>query len=167
MIDTREIRALADACFVGPWRAGEFEVDCTHEQDCGAEHTLHTVEAPSEYPPSETDPQIIAEIDDLADGTIDVPGLQGFAEPHARFIAEARTLVPAMCDEIDSLRAALRWRRCEDEMPPNGESVSCITGAGYPRIMSRHAGDWFIDASSAHWPEPRLWMPIPPFEGAR
>ena len=97
-LDIAAIRARADACFKAPWTAGMFTVECDRHdyEDCpgDGEHEIERIESPDEYPSS----QVIA----------DVPGMECFSKPHAAFIAAARTDVPALCDRVEALEAALR-----------------------------------------------------------
>jgi hypothetical protein len=100
-LDTKAIRARADACFRAPWTASPFAVRCdivehadSGFEDCDGEHDIERIESPEEYP----DGQVVA----------DVPGMEMFSKPHAVFIAAARTDVPALCDRVEALEAALR-----------------------------------------------------------
>ncbi len=99
-----ELRALADACFRGPWTATDWTVDCEGDPGnncdggctrCDGEgtHEQIAIESPDEYP----DGQVV--------GVIDLVGLQDFARPHAAFIASARTALPELLDEVERLEA--------------------------------------------------------------
>ena len=103
--DTKAIRALADECFRAPWKAETFVVKCdflehaeSGYEECDGEHEVERIESPDEYP----DGQVVA----------DVPGMEMFSKHHAAFIAAARTDVPALCDRVEALEAALREVRC-------------------------------------------------------
>lgn len=99
--DTKAIRALADACFRAPWTATTFTVECDRHdyEECPGEgeHEAERIESPDEYPAYPDSPQVVA----------DVPGMEMFSKPHAAFIAAARTDVPALCDRVEALEAAL------------------------------------------------------------
>jgi hypothetical protein len=109
-LDIPALRALADVCFVGPWRAEDWRVDCQCEEDCGDDHEHATVTAPAEYPHDPESPQVIAQIDTI-DGIITMLGLGQYAKPHAAFIAASRTAIPALCDEVEHLRAVVEAAR--------------------------------------------------------
>jgi hypothetical protein len=119
-LDVKAIRARADACFVAPWVATNFAVECGHPvgegEDCSrcageGETEVERIESPNEYPDGG---QVVA----------DVPGLEMFSKPHAAFIAAARTDVPALCDEVVRLKAErdeleLLLAQCADWMNSN------------------------------------------------
>lgn len=98
-VDLDKLQALADACFIGPWRAETWTVECDHEDDCGYDHEVETVLSPN-YPGE----QVVAQVDD----EIHTPGLEGFARPHAEFIAACRDAVPELVAMVRELYAALR-----------------------------------------------------------
>lgn len=92
-IDLAAVRKLSDAATPGPWQ------ECGHERggcQCGfvwsiaADALLLMIRARDEDVPT-------------AD--------EAHCRSNAKFIAEARTLVPAMADEIEALREKLRAAR--------------------------------------------------------
>lgn len=94
-IDLNELERLANACFVGPWKAETWGV---------------------EYP-SETDPHVIAQIYSTHGGKIHTFGFKRFAKTHAEFIAAARTAVP-------ELIARVRWLEAKYKKLARASSLS-------------------------------------------
>lgn len=98
-IDLDKLQALADACFIGPWRAETWTVECDHEDRCDDDHEVETVLSP-DYPGE----QVVAQVDD----EIHTPGMERFARPHAEFIAACRDAVPELIAKVRKQEEALR-----------------------------------------------------------
>lgn len=98
-LDLDKLQALADACFIGPWRAETWTVECDHEDHCGDDHKVETVLSP-DYPGE----QVVAQVGE----EIRTPGMECFARPHAEFIAACREAVPALIARVREQEELLR-----------------------------------------------------------
>lgn len=117
-LDLNELERLANACFVGPWKANTWEVECPDlyiDGGCGDTHDVETLTAPKEYPQDEECPQVITQIDSTHGGKIEIVGLERFAKPHAAFIAAARTAVPELIARVRELEAENKKLRSDSQ----------------------------------------------------
>jgi len=143
------LEALASACFVGPWRStAPFEVEPADDEDEVDYETVCHVEAPEEYPRDEENPQVVAVTRE--DGTVQTPGLSRFAQPHADFIAAARTAVPLLVKALRKARAERdEARRERDKARDCGQDVVCAIAPGCQRHWAERARELLRERDEA------------------
>lgn len=95
-LNTSSIREMVEKATAGPWEA----IDQEREH-----HHFKFVRAPNAVVKNNRGPSYATEI--LSDEDYETKS------EDMKFIAASRTLVPALCDEVDRLRAA--WKFIEDE----------------------------------------------------
>lgn len=123
-IDIDAIRKLADAATRGPWELVTDSCDCGGEYGCShgtfpyalrlPEHRVSEQDRPCD--PSDGFDSYRHKAEEFGDLTMET----------AEFIAAARTLVPALCDELEQTRAALTASRenAADLANENGRLVA-------------------------------------------
>ena len=153
--DTKAIRARAEAATAGPWRYDPTK--CYTPGVNGARDVRTSQEAVfSDTPTGAPTIALTGAVNDA----------QSMAD--ATFIAHARTDIPALCDEVDELRATLANERGEGEPPEEGwewvrgqwETMDGAFG-GWECIVKRSGDQWhfeWVDYSpdadeDAEWPD--------------
>lgn len=136
-VDTEAVRALADAATPGPWQAGEWpEWEPYHIVSHGVMEAW--------------------EDDDGRRGTSPTPIVDGsnyLTDADREFIAAARTLVPALCDELDRTRKALRIAAEQCVSTTDPDEVPWLIDRWMTRAALAESGD----------PERPEGNPEPPF----
>lgn len=102
--DTRAIAARAEAATAGPWGWDDGNVFCKPLSD--ARHAA--VVAYCEREPSARDPNASFDMDPR-ESVASCPQDNPDHDINQRFIAAARTDVPALCDRVEALERALRF----------------------------------------------------------
>lgn len=122
-------RKLVEAAFTGSWRYNQWNIECpaceggttsstddgscTHPMCDGTEMPATFVEAPQQYPESESYPQIVA--------TIEVPGIDDLAQANGEAICwlrnNAAELIAAKM-QVEMLSRALWWLRMQEAKAP-------------------------------------------------
>ena len=77
----------------------------------------------------------------------------------ARFIAEARTLIPELIAALEQFQ----WQPIETAKRDEMRSVLLLTPEGIQiGWWSDRAANWLADDGEYLWADPTHWMPLPP-----
>lgn len=112
-LDTKAIRGRAEAATPGPWRAGSRETWLVFRDIGNPDHMAPALG------------RVVAHVNQHFPYAAD-----------ANFIAAARTDVPALCDRVEALEAALRKSLpCDSGAPDDARCGSCVACVDLARAL--------------------------------